>query len=246
MSLALRPEGKWWYGEFPEGSKFVVKNLNVAVAGKRPTTLRETGDVAFERSRAAAQKAHDEILEATCDKRAGIKYAENLLELVSAEKHESPLASNLADIRATDKKLRKVEDGAKVRYEGNLRQGRQIPGADPCVGGNAGGRSVPGGGHWRTPRSRAAPCNQPPLPKQSAPRNQPVGGALPWACADRSCVCASTSRASPTRVWAPDWPAAEDLWDRPRRRATPVPRFAPSHPGPKARTHSSLGCQVSV
>ena len=96
----------------------VVKNLNVAVAGQRPRTLRETGDAAFERSRGEAKKAHDEVVKVTSDKRQGVKYARNLLELVSAEKHNSPVIINLADTWVDDKKLRRIEEGDQIRFEG--------------------------------------------------------------------------------------------------------------------------------
>ena len=120
MSLTLRKDSKWWYGKFPEGSNFVVKNLNVKIAGERPATLHEQGDLAFENSRAVAQKKHDEILEASVNKRAGIKFAKNLLEIVSAEKHESPLIANFADTWCKDKKLRQVKMGDKIVYEGQI------------------------------------------------------------------------------------------------------------------------------
>jgi len=79
MSLTLRPDSKWWYGKFKENGGRVVRNLNVKVVGTRPATLKETGDIIFERSRGEAQRAHDDYLSNLKNKRAGIKYAKGLL-----------------------------------------------------------------------------------------------------------------------------------------------------------------------
>lgn len=58
MSLELRRNrSEWWYGRLqPNGCRY-IKNLGVKVEGCVPPTLRETGDIVFERSRARAQAA---------------------------------------------------------------------------------------------------------------------------------------------------------------------------------------------
>ena len=56
MSLELRRNvSEWWYGRLQSNGRRYVKNLGVKVEGRVPRTLRETGDIVFERSRAKAQ-----------------------------------------------------------------------------------------------------------------------------------------------------------------------------------------------
>ena len=60
MPLELRKDrnGKirnHWYGRYEANGKRYCVNLGVEVRGKIPTSLKQFGDIAFERSRAEAQ-----------------------------------------------------------------------------------------------------------------------------------------------------------------------------------------------
>lgn len=58
MALEIRRgKSKWWYGRVEINGVDVCKNLGVQIEGKVPTSLRDRGDAAFERSRAAALAA---------------------------------------------------------------------------------------------------------------------------------------------------------------------------------------------
>ena len=76
MSLELRRgTSEWWYGRLQANGRRFTKNLGVKVEGKIPSTLRQTGDIVFERSRAHAQAAL-EIAQAELKRR---KSAEELV-----------------------------------------------------------------------------------------------------------------------------------------------------------------------
>lgn len=64
MSLELRRGvSEWWYGKFKVNGRKFTKNLAVKVQGVVPPTLREMGDIVFERSRAKAQAAMEKLQE---------------------------------------------------------------------------------------------------------------------------------------------------------------------------------------
>ena len=53
---------KWWYGRYSINGKRHFINLGVEIKGRIPTTLRETGDKAFEYSRLGAQVKLDGLI----------------------------------------------------------------------------------------------------------------------------------------------------------------------------------------
>jgi integrase len=58
MSLELRRgRSNWWYGRVTANGRRITKNLGVEVCGLVPPSITQTGDIAFERSRARAQAA---------------------------------------------------------------------------------------------------------------------------------------------------------------------------------------------
>jgi integrase len=61
-NLQLRKSSKWWYGYYRRNGKVFAPNLQVEVAGRRPESLKDAGDAAFERSRGQAQAVLDRIL----------------------------------------------------------------------------------------------------------------------------------------------------------------------------------------
>jgi len=78
MGLQIRETSKWWYGRWrTENGKLHTKALGIKIKGKRPRTLKERGDDAFERSRVEAELKLREIQE-SCRKR--VQEAELLQE----------------------------------------------------------------------------------------------------------------------------------------------------------------------
>lgn len=62
MALELRRNrSQWWYGRAEANGRSYTKNLGVKVEGRIPASLREVGDIAFERSRARAQAALEKL-----------------------------------------------------------------------------------------------------------------------------------------------------------------------------------------
>jgi len=62
-SLVVRTNSKWWYARYKVNGKERVSNLQVAVEGERPSSLREDGDRRFEKSRIIAQAKLDDLIE---------------------------------------------------------------------------------------------------------------------------------------------------------------------------------------
>ncbi|HEY0946852.1 MAG TPA: tyrosine-type recombinase/integrase [Opitutaceae bacterium] len=64
MSSELRRGvSEWWYGTFKINGRKFTKNLGIKVQGVVPPSLREMGDIVFERSRAKAQAASEKFQE---------------------------------------------------------------------------------------------------------------------------------------------------------------------------------------
>jgi integrase len=62
MSLELqRGKSKWWYARVMVNGRRLGRNLGVEVRGIVPPSLNQTGDLAFERSRAKAQAALEQL-----------------------------------------------------------------------------------------------------------------------------------------------------------------------------------------
>src|ERR1039457_6075316 len=56
MSLQFEPgKSKWWYARLVVNGRRINRNLGVEIRGIVPPGLAQTGDLAFERSRAKAQ-----------------------------------------------------------------------------------------------------------------------------------------------------------------------------------------------
>ena len=62
MALEIqRGRSKWWYGRITINGRKVSKNLGVEIRGIIPESLARSGDLAFERSRAKAQAALEQL-----------------------------------------------------------------------------------------------------------------------------------------------------------------------------------------
>jgi integrase len=104
MPLELRVEPNrtlrpLWYGRFKIHGKRLCVQLGVKVQGTPPASLslREMGDTAFERSRAAAQAKLDQIVEEARRKRDAAHLVEKLYEIKTGEAIRSVKLSDLAD-----------------------------------------------------------------------------------------------------------------------------------------------------
>ena len=84
---------KWWYGNFTASGKRRYINLGVEIEGKIPRSLKEVGNVPFERSRIKAQLKLDELKAESCSHKAASHHLQELYEIKAGESLEQiPLA----------------------------------------------------------------------------------------------------------------------------------------------------------
>jgi len=81
MSLELqRGKSQFWYARISLKSGSICRRLNVKVCGCVPASLRDLGDIEFERSRAQAQAAHDRLAEEFLKPRREAQLLEQIYE----------------------------------------------------------------------------------------------------------------------------------------------------------------------
>jgi integrase len=93
---SLRPT---WYGRYEINGRLVRPNLFIKIAGTPPASrsLRDEGNGAFERSRAAAQAKLDGIVEEARTKQGSVRLVEKLYEIKTGEAIRSVLLANLPE-----------------------------------------------------------------------------------------------------------------------------------------------------
>ena len=93
---SLRPT---WYGRYEINGRLVRPNLFIKIAGAPPVSrsLRDEGNGAFERSRAAAQAKLDGIVEEARTKQGSVRLVEKLYEIKTGEAIRSVLLANLPE-----------------------------------------------------------------------------------------------------------------------------------------------------
>jgi integrase len=96
LSGPIRP---YWYGRYEINGKRFCQNLGVKIAGTPPKSgsLKEEGDGAFERSRAAAQAKLDSLVDEAQSKRHASILVEKLYEIKTGEAMKSVKLADLAD-----------------------------------------------------------------------------------------------------------------------------------------------------
>ncbi|HEY1719148.1 MAG TPA: tyrosine-type recombinase/integrase [Verrucomicrobiae bacterium] len=107
MPLELRIEKKgrerkvrpFWYGRFEVNGQRECVNLGVKVKGIPPVSLslKDEGDMDFERSRVAAQAKLDGLVEEARTKQGSVRLVEKLYEIKVGEPIKSVLLENLPD-----------------------------------------------------------------------------------------------------------------------------------------------------
>ncbi len=83
---------KWWYGRFEVNGQTKCVTLDVEIKGRIPATLREEGDIKFERARVLAQVRLDEFIREARSHKAAEKHLQDLYELKAGDVlHNTPL-----------------------------------------------------------------------------------------------------------------------------------------------------------
>ena len=68
------PRSKWWYGNFTVGGERRYVNLGIEICGRVPASLKEIGDIAFERSRMKAQLKMDAFKQDAHSRKSAAKH----------------------------------------------------------------------------------------------------------------------------------------------------------------------------
>jgi integrase len=115
----LRPV---WFGAFEINGKRFAQNLGVKIAGTPPTSLKEEGDAAFERSRATAQAKLDQIVEEARSKQGSERLVEKLYEIKTGEAVRSVRLDKLAEEWAKIPRKRKPDERYAAQCQSTLKR----------------------------------------------------------------------------------------------------------------------------
>lgn len=91
----MRTSSNWWYAQFIVDGKRQTFNLDVEITGKRPRSINEPGDKAFEDSRLLAQSAHDRKRREMDADRHGVQAAQAVVRLRTGKGVQFPVLSEL-------------------------------------------------------------------------------------------------------------------------------------------------------
>lgn len=100
-----------WYGRFEVGGKRQCVSLGVRVQGTPPSSLRDIGDPAFERSRAKAQAKLDEVLAEARSRTDAIRLVAKTYELKTGESLSTTPVQKLAEEWRGISRKRKPSEG---------------------------------------------------------------------------------------------------------------------------------------
>lgn len=118
---SLRPN---WYGRYEINGQLFRPNLLVKIAGTPPTSgsLRDEGDGAFERSRAAAQAKLDGIVEEARTKQGAARLVEKLYEIKTGETIRSVSLTDLSQEWVKIPRKRKPDDRYASQCQATLKR----------------------------------------------------------------------------------------------------------------------------
>ena len=115
---------KHWYGRYSLSGRRHYLNLGVRVLGAPPASLslRDEGDGAFERSRAAAQAKLDSIVEETRTKRDSTRLVEKIYEIKTGERLQPVKLTELSEAWAKLPRKREPKGGYLGTSQSTLRR----------------------------------------------------------------------------------------------------------------------------
>ncbi|MFA7257205.1 MAG: tyrosine-type recombinase/integrase [Kiritimatiellales bacterium] len=89
LEITRRKDGsirsKWWYGNFTAEGKRHYINLGIEIEGSIPQSLKEVGNVPFERSRMRAQLKLDELKAEASSRKSASHHLQELYEIKAGE-----------------------------------------------------------------------------------------------------------------------------------------------------------------
>ena len=98
MALEMKETSSWWYGRFMVHRKARRVNLGVKIEGRRPASITQEGDRAFERSRGRARAEHDRVRDEILSKKNTVELTQRIIEIKSGSRLTS---TNVADLVET-------------------------------------------------------------------------------------------------------------------------------------------------
>jgi len=129
MPLELRTQRdgrlrKTWYGRYEVNGRRIYSNLGIRIAGTPPAShsIKEEGDAAFERSRAAAQAKLESIVGESRTQQGAARLVEKLYEIKTGETLRSVKLTGLAEDWAALPRKRKPSARYRAQSQVTLRR----------------------------------------------------------------------------------------------------------------------------
>ncbi|MGB7769985.1 MAG: tyrosine-type recombinase/integrase, partial [Verrucomicrobiia bacterium] len=127
LELRIEKNGRvrpFWYGRFEINGKRQCLNLGVKVKGTPPASLslRDEGDMDFERSRVAARSKLDSVIEEARTKQGSVRLVEKLYEIKTGETIKTVLLENLFQEWAKIPRRRKLDERYSSQCQSTLKR----------------------------------------------------------------------------------------------------------------------------
>ena len=127
LELRIEKDGRvrpFWYGRFEINGQRQCLNLGVKVKGTPPASLslRDEGDLDFERSRVAARAKLDSVIEEARTKQGSVRLVEKLYEIKTGEAIKTVLLENLFQEWAKIPRRRKLNERYSSQCQSTLKR----------------------------------------------------------------------------------------------------------------------------
>ena len=127
LELRIEKDGRvrpFWYGRFEINGQRQCLNLGVKVKGTPPASLslKDEGDLDFERSRVAARAKLDSIIEEARTKQGSVRLVEKLYEIKTGEAIKTVLLENLFQEWAKIPRRRKLNERYSSQCQSTLKR----------------------------------------------------------------------------------------------------------------------------
>ena len=127
LELRIEKDGRvrpFWYGRFEVNGQRQCLNLGVKVKGtpSASLSLRDEGDLDFERSRVAARSKLDSVIEEARTKQGSVRLVEKLYEIKTGEAIKTVLLENLFQEWAKIPRRRKLNERYSSQCQSTLKR----------------------------------------------------------------------------------------------------------------------------
>lgn len=127
LELRIEKDGRvrpFWYGRFKVNGQRQCLNLGIKVHGAPPSTLslKDEGDMPFEKSRTAAQAKLDSIVEEARTKKGSARLVEKLYEIKTGETIKTVLLEGLSEEWAKIPRKRELDERYSSQCQSTLKR----------------------------------------------------------------------------------------------------------------------------